>query len=175
MEQGDSEFKVGIIGPKPFSYGGHDCNGEFRKFTKNCIKKILKKHQYNYGKVIGITGLGIGAEQDFAEVCIEMKIGFSGYIPYPNMESTIKKIPKAQEKYEMLREKSLGIKEISRSSHYSPKKNQKKNAEIIAECDAIIYIHDSLCAKEECSIYREIMAKEKILDVIYTRSIFTTI
>jgi hypothetical protein len=115
METDDTVFKVGIIGPRPFSYGDHDTNCGIRTFTKNVIKKILKKHQRNYGTVIGITGLGLGAEQDFAEACTELNIGYSGFLAYPNLEATLRKLPGQQEKYKNLKDNSLGIKEVSKT------------------------------------------------------------
>lgn len=131
-------LKVGIIGPKPFGVGGHDCN-YLRSKIKDSITKILLDCSKEY-TVVGITGLGIGVEQDFAEICYKNNIDYTVYLPYNEQEKYWCNLcPDLLKNYETLLEKALSVVELDRGK-FSPKKIVTKRKKIANESDYIIYV-----------------------------------
>ena len=135
----DEIVSVGIIGPRPHFIGGHDIDAERRIELKQQIKSILSKLLEQKPKVlVGNTGLGLGAEQDFALACLDLNIDYRCFLPFENQEELWANIPHAQSLYESLLQNSIEHFFINEGS-YSPKKILNKNT-IIAEKSTLLLL-----------------------------------
>jgi uncharacterized phage-like protein YoqJ len=134
-------IKIGILGPRSFSIGGHDSNNPIRMFIKNKIRQILNSYNKQNKDVCGLTGLDIGVEQDFAEICLDLNIPYYHYVAYTNIDWS--NIPNANEKYQHLSSNSHD-KSIIGIGNYSPKKIKHKKRKIIDDSDIVILISSKL-------------------------------
>lgn len=141
--------KIGIIGARPITVEGHNSTDSVRKVIMSKIDNIIQNLQSKYKVLCGITGLGLGIEQDFAKCCVYNNIDYVCYLPYPDQEMYWKFLPDALiEEYHKLLDSSLETFVLS-DGHYSPRKIQIKNRKIIGESDYVIIIENSFNA-EQC-------------------------
>lgn len=150
-------IKIGILGPKPYpSLDGHDKSNPIRLSKINNIKRILSdiisKDQNN--AYLGLTGLSLGIEQDFAHICIDLNIDYHVYLPYDNMQESWGNLPiEITKDYEYLLSHALEIKNIGKST-YTPKKAITKKLQIYYDADILIYV------KSDIDKFIEILEKE---------------
>lgn len=142
-------LKIGIIGPRPFGLGGHDTANPIRSNINTKIRDILAQKQKEYPLTVGKTGLNIGVEQDFAQICLDLQIDYDVYLPYPSMTARWEQLPSIVKDYEFLLSKALNVTTLS-EGQYSPKKVWIKNAHIIKESDFVIYVNNVL--KKKCEL-----------------------
>lgn len=140
-----SIIKIGIIGPRSNSLGGHDKDNKTRTFVKKQICNIFSEYNKSGDKVIlGITGLGLGVEQDFAEMCIEYKNDYVVYLPFEDQESLWIDLPSdITDNYKFLLKHAFKTQILSEGS-YSPKKIATKHSKVIRESDLIIIVNDNV-------------------------------
>lgn len=143
-------LKIGIIGPKPFGLGGHDNSEGLRLYVCNQIKQVLIniRNNNNNNSLIGLSGLGLGAEIDFCQVCLELNIDYNVYLPYEDMTSQWEKLPGITDKFNELLKSALNIQVLS-DGGFSPRKIWQKNNLIINQCHVLIYVPNSL--RIECA------------------------
>jgi uncharacterized phage-like protein YoqJ len=132
--------KIGVVGPRPYFVGGHDPDNDTRKYIRESISTILEKLLNNKRIVIGLTGLNIGAEQDFAIACKKMDVDYHCYLPYEEQELRWKYLPNTAIELYLSLLKTASYIEIVSEGKYSPKKNLTKLQKIIQESDELIYI-----------------------------------
>ena len=135
-------IKIGILGPKPFGMMGHDSDNSYRMLIKGKIDKILQDFINEY-TVVGMTGLNLGVEQDFAEVCISNNIEYITYLSYEDQEKYWINLSNELTKvYQYYLDKSLNVISLD-DGKFSPKKVLLKTKKIINESDCIIYVKHS--------------------------------
>lgn len=131
--------KIGIIGPRTVMLDGHDFNNDMRISLRNKITHILQNLRRQNIKILGFTGLGLGAEQDFAIVCYENNIEYIGMLPFYKQENNWKNMPNVQKVYKELLE-SCNHSIVLEDGGYSPKKIFNKYKKIIEISDIIIVV-----------------------------------
>ena len=153
--------KIGIIGPRCFSLGGHDVNNLNRVQLRKDIGCIIMHEQKKGNTVLGLTGLDIGTEQDFASVCCERNIDYYHYIAYSNVDYIWDDIEYAKRTYDALSERALST-IVLNDGDYSPKKINAKNKRIISDADILIYVSNPMLTDESNAIK---IAKELKKDI----------
>ncbi len=131
-------LKVGIIGPRTFALGGHDLCNPIRMDLRLAIRNFLNEQKKKF-VILGITGLDVGTEQDFALSCIECEIDFTCYVSCSDFEI----MPEGKALYDELYEKA-NSRIILSDGEYSPKKTISKNKRIIHDSDHIIYVSNPM-------------------------------
>jgi len=139
--------KIGVIGPKPYSIGGHDSEDGLRLYLCDKIKKVLLQYK-DTASVLGLTGLAIGIESDFASQCDKLDIDYNVYLPYEDMTSQWEKLPGITEEFNKLLKNALNVQVLS-DGGFSPRKIWQKNNLIINQCHVLIYVRNNL--RIECS------------------------
>jgi hypothetical protein len=133
-------LKVGVVGLRPYFIGGHDPDNDIRKHIKYSMYTYLEK--LKDCTVLGLTGLGIGIEQDFAVVCSSLAIDYYAYLPFAEQESRWKYLPtNTIPNYLKLLNKAIGHECVS-EGNYSPHKNILKTLKVISSSDHIIWVHN---------------------------------
>jgi kynureninase len=141
--------KVGIIGPRSYSLGGHDPSGDIRLGLSYQINNIFKKLSDDDKIILGLTGLSLGVEQDFARLCFENNIQYNVYLSHDNQEKQWRDLPcHILEEYDKLINNSKSCINIS-DGNYSPKKHIQKQIKILKESDIIIWISGTFPFKNE--------------------------
>jgi uncharacterized phage-like protein YoqJ len=126
-----------VTGHRPNKLGGYDPNNEIRTYTTAEMKRILLTTQQTYPEIVGISGMAIGIDQDFANLCVSLDIPFIAYVPFEGQEC--KWPPQGQKEYRELIEKAQEVKVIS-TGHYSPRKMQKRNEAMADDSDFAIAV-----------------------------------
>ena len=124
-----------VTGHRPNVLGGHDPNNPQRLYIKKHMTGIMKFILNKYPDVEGISGMALGADQDFCDVCISLNIPFLAYVPFKKQESMWPDSSKSY--YSQLLEKAKEIKIIS-TGEYSPKKMQIRNMAMSDDCNISI-------------------------------------
>lgn len=133
--------KVGVVGLRPYFIGGHDANNEVRNTINAFIYTYLSGLRDNK-TVVGLTGLGLGVEQDFARICYDLNIDYYAYLPYVDQEQRWKYLPaEIIKEYNFLLKNALHT-EIISDGNYSPHKNLVKTQKIIENADHIIWVQN---------------------------------
>lgn len=157
-------YYVGIIGPKPHSLGGHDIeDNRLRREIFYKIKDVLTHVAKEHHVVVGLTGLNLGVEQDFAHCCLGAKIDYEIYLPYLEQEELWQNLPNVYNQYIQLLASGLTYTTLNIGS-YSPKKNSQKNQKIVKDADLILYIHDM--RGEDSQLYEMVKNNAKDFMVI---------
>ncbi len=133
-------INVGIIGPRPYSIGGHDPNNPIRQDLMTRYESILMSYKSSTTTPIGLTGLGLGVEQDFAKVCIKNNVKYICYLPYEDQEKNW--FGNLDEYYNLL-EHAEDIELLSKGV-YTPKKIYNKYKSIAENSDVIILVYNHL-------------------------------
>ncbi len=133
-------LRVGVLGPRPSNLDGHDPQNAKRVFIRNEICKILSEYQKRYKAIVGLTGLALGVEQDFAQVCIDCRIDYVTYLPYAEQENGWEKLgTNVLTHYQSLLNKSHQVLSVAEGK-YSPKKIIAKKQKIIKDSDVMIFV-----------------------------------
>jgi hypothetical protein len=152
-------LKVGIIGPRTFGLGGHDIENPIRKILRDEIVAYLISQQQLGQTVLGITGLDIGAEQDFAIACLTSNIDFTCYVSYTDHEHVFETIPDVRGLYDKLYNSAIS-RIILSDGDYSPKKTLAKSRRVIHDADCVIYVKNPL-KHQPCSLLQLAYELEK--------------
>jgi hypothetical protein len=124
--------KIGIIGVYPDLLGGYD-KTRLKEQHQNVYSRVLSL--YNK-RCIGITGMTIGSELDFAETC------YTNNVPFEAIQiqtSPSHKWPADKDKYEFLWHRAAKQTILSEGV-FSPLKIMRKWEYVIRESDALIYV-----------------------------------
>ena len=76
-------LKVCVTGHRPQKIGGYDEDNPTRVWVKEALKGVVNTLRPNYA----FTGMALGVDQDFAEVCINAGIPFEAVLPFRQQES----------------------------------------------------------------------------------------
>ena len=132
-------MKIMITGHRPHRIGGYDSDNKTRQYVRKKIREILQAYKELDDDIIGISGMALGADQDFCEVCIELGIPYLAYVPFEGQESVWP--DPAKKKYQNLLDQAKETTVVSKGS-YSPKKMQIRNIAMADACDIAIAVWD---------------------------------
>ena len=135
-------LKIGVIGPRSFVLGGHDYQNSIRSDLREKFKSILMRYYSDNINILGVTGLGLGSEQDFALSCADIGIDYIGVLAFPDQEERWPDLPDVQKQYRELCDRANHT-IVMNEGRYSPKKIIEKNIKIIEMCDVILYVYCS--------------------------------
>src|SRR3990167_8058668 len=127
-------LKTMITGHRPNKIGGYNKITPLRAWVRKSILDVLTELDKRE-PVTGMSGMALGADQDFAEACITRKLPFIAAIPFVGQESMWP--PESQSWYQYL----LGIareKVIVCEGSYQAWKMQKRNQYMVDWCDVVI-------------------------------------
>lgn len=127
-----------ITGHRPNKLGGYAIDNPKAIYIKKEIKSILN----NLNEIVpitGVTGMAIGSDQYFAQVCIDLEIPYLSYIPFEGQENAWS--TPVKEKYHQLLASSLDIVEVS-NGNYTPKKMKLRNIAMANSADIAIAVWD---------------------------------
>lgn len=146
-------INIGIIGPRPYSLGGHDWNNPIRLRLISLYEEIILSYRTSKTKPVGLTGLSLGVEQDFARACINTKTNYICYLPYEEQEKNW--FGTNNEYYDML--EHAEDTELLNRGLYSPRKMLTKQKFIINNSDILICVLNKFTNKKE--IVKHILEK----------------
>jgi len=147
-------IKVGIISPRTYSLGGHDVASKERVHMKEQIVRILKSLIRPEHILIGLTGLSIGVETDFAEICLEQKMDYITYLAFSDITSRWRKLPESyQIQYSNLLNKSLNNILLAEGL-YSPRKIFRQQLRIAHDADVLILVNTPMKTYEYLEKYQ---------------------
>lgn len=128
--------KVGIIGVYPSLLGGYD-DTPIKIRHRQIFRSVLAL--YN-NRCVGLSGMTIGSELDFAEVCYQLNVPFQtiSIQQHPSHKWLVDK-----SKFDFLMTKTLQHTILSEGA-FSPIKVMRKWEYIIRESDVIIYVSNDI-------------------------------
>ena len=133
--------KLGIIGPRTFSLDGHDFDSEKRVYIRGWIENEILSWQKKGYTVMGLTGLGLGVEQDFAISCLETRTDYIAYLPFQDQEERWSNLPNIIPIYNELLKRAIETHVVCDGS-YSPKKIITKNERIASLSNKVLIVSD---------------------------------
>lgn len=131
---------VAITGHRPDKLGtsqfsGYAPENPLRTWIKDRLRARLKQLRPLYG----ITGMALGVDQDFAEICIELKIPFIAAVPFIGQE---RQWPlQSRERYRELLAQAYDI-EIVCAGGYERWKMLARNQWMVDHCNALLAVFD---------------------------------
>lgn len=140
--------KVSILGPKPYSLGGHDYQNHIYSHIKTQIREVLNQFHRNDKIVIGLTGLSLGLEQEFANICKQQGITYNVYLSHDNPTKSWEDLPNVIMQYHNMLQTSNTSIDVSNGS-YSPKKCLQRQLRILKDSDCVIYVSGFLPIKND--------------------------
>lgn len=126
---------VAVTGHRPRKIGGYDPNNPLRQR----IRMELRAHLERLQPVHTITGMALGVDQDFADVCLVLKIPFVAAVPFVGQESQWP--VEAQQSYRELLSLALRVEVVS-EGRYRPWKMQRRNEWMVDNCTHLIGVWD---------------------------------
>jgi uncharacterized phage-like protein YoqJ len=76
-------MKVMVTGHRPEKIGGHDKDN----FVRVALRAAMRERLLVHAPEVTITGMALGIDQDFAAVCLDLKIPFIAAVPFAGQES----------------------------------------------------------------------------------------
>ena len=131
-------MKVMVTGHRPSKIGGDSKDNPVRAKIIQKIKFLINELN-DLAPIEGITGMAIGVDQDFAEICMDLDIPFLAYIPFVGQENNWPVPVKAE--YQNILERSEDIIVVNEGG-YTPKKMMERNVKMLEDCDIIIAVWD---------------------------------
>ena len=141
-------IKISVYGPKPYSMGGHNLSSESCPI-RNAIQDIVDDLQDQDKILIGLTGLSLGLEQDFAYICLQNKIPYNVYLSHDTQERSWADLPEELlKKYQDLLDEAENH-TIINTGAFSPKKALNRQLRVMKDSDYIIYVSGFLPIKND--------------------------
>lgn len=126
---------IAVTGHRPDKIGGYDYVAPQRIWLREQMKQAL----INLGATRAISGMALGIDQDFAQVCIEMTLPYLAAIPFIGQES---KWPNySQDYYNWLLYHADEVIVVSKGS-YAVWKMQVRNEWMVDHCDMLLAVWD---------------------------------
>lgn len=124
-----------VTGHRPEKIGGYSQGSPLRKKVRQAIRTKLEEIRPDYG----ITGMALGVDTDFAELCLELGIPFIAAVPFKGQE---KMWPKpSQDHYHELLKKSHHV-EIVVPGPFAAWKLQKRNEWMCHQSHEVLAVWD---------------------------------
>lgn len=123
-----------VTGHRPPKIGGFSMS-PLRKKVRKAISEKLRELKPDYG----ITGMALGVDQDFAEICIQLGIPFIAAVPFSGQETAWPK--ESQETFHKLLKLAHHV-EIVSPGGYAAWKMQKRNEWMCHQSHEILAVWD---------------------------------
>jgi uncharacterized phage-like protein YoqJ len=117
------------------AYSGYIEDNPLRIWVKGRMRDYLRRAKPLYA----ISGMAIGVDQDFAEVCIELRVPFVAAVPFIGQERRWR--PDAQEKYRALLAKAHEVVVVS-DGPYERWKMIARNQWMVDHCNEVCAVFD---------------------------------
>jgi len=126
---------VGVTGHRPPRLGGYDRNNPTRVGVRREMMMLLS----GMGATKGLTGMAAGADQDFADVCVDLGIPFVAALPFEGQEMGWPE--EAQEAYRGLLAKAVDVVVVAANDPVDDK-YASRDRWIVENCHAMIAVYD---------------------------------
>lgn len=126
---------IAVTGHRPNKLGGYHPNNPVKVAVKKWLKDELSPRMPDIK--LAISGMAIGADQWFAEVCIELGIPFEAAVPFASQ--AFRWPPETKNIYYSLVAKAA-IETIVSPGEYSPEKMQIRNKYMVDKCDLLLAV-----------------------------------
>lgn len=80
-------WKVAVFGHRPPQLGGYDADNPTARDVSRRIGEVLGAWRGLHPDLVVLTGLGLGAEQLAAQVCVDEGVPFVAVLPYPDPDT----------------------------------------------------------------------------------------
>jgi uncharacterized phage-like protein YoqJ len=74
--------RVCITGHRPPKIGGYDPDNELRCWVRESLRTVMDEIRPSYA----YSGMALGADLDFVEICLDMGIPFTAVLPFEGQE-----------------------------------------------------------------------------------------
>ena len=129
-------MKLMITGHRPHKLGGYAMNSAAVQHIEEELRKIIS--QLDPRTDVGICGMAPGADQLFAEICMEFHISVHAYIPFRLREQ--KWLNTEQRTYRSLLRRCAKV--IECNDHVSIEGFQVRNAMMVLAADEAVAVWD---------------------------------
>lgn len=124
-----------VTGHRPDKIGGYDYWAPQRVWIREMLLGTLETLRPEKT----ISGMALGVDQDFAQVCIDMGLPFIAALPFLDQEITWP--PSSRKYFDWLLERADSVVVVSPGS-YSPAKMQVRNQWMVDHCNTLIAVWD---------------------------------
>jgi uncharacterized phage-like protein YoqJ len=128
-----------VTGHRPNAIGGYSNTNPIRQYIKQKMKRRLQELQAEHPNLIGISGMALGVDQDFCDICIELGIPFHAYVPFVGQSKVWPK--PLRDYYDYLLSKAAKVIIVSEGT-YSPYKMHVRNHRMSDACTTAIAVLD---------------------------------
>lgn len=144
---------LAVTGHRPNKIGGYNLNSPLRTVVRQEMEQFLLEHKPE----LGISGMALGVDQDFAKLCIKHSIPFVAAIPFEGQESRWPK--ESQDEYNEILEHAKEIAFIAPKG-YAAYKMQKRNRWMVDRSTDVLAIWDGTTGgTANCVAYAEAINK----------------
>jgi uncharacterized phage-like protein YoqJ len=150
-------MNLAVTGHRPQKIGGYDESSSLRTAIRRAIRLQIEVLQPDYG----LTGMALGVDQDFAQVCIDLGVPFIAAVPFAGQES---RWPEpSQQRFTELLSQAHDVVVVS-PGPYAAWKMQKRNQWLVNQASALLAVWDgsdggtancvAYAAKKKLTTYR---------------------
>lgn len=157
--------KVSVLTGKPYFCGGFDTESADGRLCVviRAIQNILEDFSKQDKIVIGLTGLALGIDQEFAQICLSKGLVYQVYLAYDGMDKNWKNLPDTTAKrYQDLLDRSENTIVMAEGA-FSPKKILQQKIKIVRESDVIIRVDSKLPNKNQT--IRSLLKTKTVIDI----------
>jgi len=149
---------IAITGHRPPEIGGFQLPNPTYNYICQEIEKILLKEK----PIMAVSGMALGVDWYFINVCLKLKIPYLAAIPFEGQEKAWPK--ESQKTYNLLR-KLAKAEIIVSAGGYSPEKMHIRNQFMVNKCDKLIAVYNGKQSggTYQCLNYAKSKNKEIIL------------
>lgn len=79
-------MRIMITGHRPDKLGGYSRPNPTEHWVRSNLRAMLSRLKEKHPDLEGVTGMALGADQIFAEVCVEISIPFVAALPFRGQE-----------------------------------------------------------------------------------------
>ena len=158
-------IKISVLTGKPYFCGGFDTESEEGRLwiVIKTIQDILEDFARQDKIVVGLTGLALGIDQEFAQICLTKGLKYQVYLAYDDMDKNWKSLPDTTAKrYRNLLDKSENT-IIMAEGAFSPKKILNQKIKVVRESDVIIRVDSKLPNKNQT--IRSLLNNKIVIDI----------
>jgi uncharacterized phage-like protein YoqJ len=147
---------LAVTGHRPDKIGGYNPQSPLRVWVKEQLRvKLLELQPTN-----AISGMALGVDQDFAELCAELNIPFIAAIPFVGQD----RVWPADSRIAYARLLTQATSQVVVSpGAYAPWKMQRRNEWMVDQCDCLLAVWDgSNGGTANCVRYAEEIGRQLV-------------
>lgn len=158
-------MKLMITGHRPQHVTGWGFNNpEANIALCHALCAILELYESKYDDLIGITGMALGADQIFAEACIECNVPFIGYIPGSIEQQKSRWYDSSKRAYDKLIAQSHDLVFITAPTYFQTLMD--RNSAMVDACDAAIAVWTGKKSGGTWDTVQKLQKTDKLVTVI---------